>query len=506
MLHMRRICPRLGAAAGALLFIAGCTVGPRYVRPTVITPPAYKELKGWKVAEPQDATLRGAWWEPFQDPELSALEAQVSLSNQTLAAAEAQVRQARAAVQAARASYYPTLAIGIGVTRSRQLTLRNGPSAAQTLTDYSLPLDASWEPDLWGRIRRTVESQQASAQASAADLESARLSAQAALAQSYFTLRELDAQRQLLEATIAADQKALQLTQNQYASGVASKADVVQAQTQLKTVQAQAIDVGVQRAQLEHAIAALIGMPASSFSLPAAPLAAVPPAIPVGVPSEVLERRPDVAAAERRVAAANAQIGVAEAAFFPTLTLGASGGFESTRFSDWLSWPSRLWAIGPAISETVFDGGLRRAEIAQARAAYDATVASYRQTVLIAFQAVEDNLAALRILQDEAQVQEEAVKAAQESVTLTTNQYKAGTVSYLNVIVTQTAALANESTAVAIRGRRMVASVLLIEALGGGWNASALSSAAELRGNDDGRAQSNASQPTPADRSRVAAP
>jgi NodT family efflux transporter outer membrane factor (OMF) lipoprotein len=281
---------------------------------------------------------------------------------------------------------------------------------------------------------------------------------------------------------------------------------VVQAQTQLKTVQAQAIDVGVQRAQLEHAIAALIGTPASSFSLAVAPLTAQPPAIPIGVPSELLERRPDIASAERHIAAANAQIGVAEAAFFPTLTLGASGGFESSKFSDWLSWPSRLWAIGPAISETVFDGGLRRAEVMQARAAYDGTVASYRQTVLTAFQAVEDNLAALRILQDEAQVQDEAVKAAQESVTLTTNQYKAGTVSYLNVIVVQTAALANEIIAVQIRGRRMAAAVLLVDALGGGWNASALSSAAELRGNDDGRAQSNASQPTPPDRSRVAAP
>lgn len=507
MLRLPRISPPLGAALGALCFIAGCTVGPKYVRPPVVTPPDYKELKGWKVAAPQDATLRGAWWEMFQDPELNALEAQVSISNQTLAAAEAQVRQARAAVQAARASYYPTLAVGIGVTRLRQLTLAgHGVSTAQTLTEYSLPLDASWEPDLWGRVRRTVESQQATAQASVADLESARLSAQAALAQSYFTLRELDAQRQLLDATVAADQKALQLTQNQYASGVASKVDVVQAETQLKTVQAQAIDVGVQRAQLEHAIAALIGTPASSFSLPVAPLTVVPPSIPVGVPSELLERRPDIAAAERQVAAANAQIGVAEAAFYPTLTLGASGGFDSSRFSDWLSWPSRLWAIGPAISELVYDGGLRRAEVLQARAAYDATVASYRQTVLTAFQAVEDNLAALRILQDEAQVQDEAVKAAQESVTLTTNQYKAGTVSYLNVIVTQTAALANESTAVAIRGRRMVASVLLIEALGGGWNASALSSGAGLGGSDDGPPRFNASQPAPADRSRVAAP
>ncbi len=483
MLRMNVRWIALLTISGVLTLCAACTVGPKYMRPPVASPPAYKELKDWKVATPQDATLRGAWWEIFHDPLLSTLEVQVSLSNQTLAAAEAQVRQARAAVQAARASYFPSLSVGIGVTRLRQLTIGGqGLSTAQTLTEYSLPLDASWEPDLWGRIRRTVESQQATAQASAADLESARLSAQATLAQSYFTLRELDAQRQLLDATVAADQKALQLTQNQYASGVASRADVVQAETQLKTVQAQAIDVGVQRTQLEHAIAALIGTSASTFSLPVAPLAAVPPPIPVGVPSELLERRPDIAAAERQIAAANAQIGVAQAAFYPTLTLGASGGFESSRFSDWLSWPSRLWAIGPAISETVFDGGLRRAEVMQARAAYDATVASYRQAVLAAFQAVEDNLAALRILEDEARVQDEAVKAARESVVLTTNQYKAGTVSYLNVIVAQTAALANESTAVAIQGRRMVASVLLIEALGGGWNASAISSAAGPEG------------------------
>ncbi len=477
MLRLPRITLPFGAGVGALLFIAGCTVGPRYVRPPVATPPAYKEMEGWKVAEPRDATLRGAWWELFQDPELTALETQVSVSNQTLAAAEAQVRQARAAVQAARASYYPTLSIGIGVTRSRQLTLGNGQSTARTITDYSLPLDASWEPDLWGRIRRTVESQQASAQASAADLESARLSAQAALAQSYFTLRELDAQRQLLEATVSAYQKSLELTQNRYAGGVAAKTDVAQAETQLKTAQAQLIDVGVQRAQLEHAIAALIGTPPSTFSLPVAPLGAVPPAIPVGLPSQLLERRPDIASAERRIAAANAQIGVAEAAFFPTLTLSASGGFQSSGLSSWLSWPSRIWAIGPAISQLVFDGGLRRAELAQARAAYDGTVASYRQTVITAFQAVEDNLAALRILTDEAGVQDEAVKAAQESLALTTNQYKAGTVSYLNVIVTQTAALANEGTAVALQGRRMVASVLLIEALGGGWDAASLGAA-----------------------------
>ena len=315
---------------------------------------------------------------------------------------------------------------------------------------------------------------QAGAQASAADLETARLSARAELAQDYFQLRSLDTQKQLLDAAVADFEKSLELTNNRYAAGVASRADVLQAETQLKTTQAQAIDVGVQRAQLEHAIALLIGKPASTVSIPQKPLDMIPPTVPVGVPSEVLERRPDIAAAERRVAAANAQIGVAEAAYFPTVSLGASGGFESTIASEWFSAPSRFWSVGPAISETVFDGGLRRAQTDEARAAYDASVAFYRETVLAGFEQVEDNLAALRILENEAQVQDEAVKAAQQSVTVTTNQYKAGITTYLNVITSQTAALTNERTAATILGNRLNATVLLIKALGGGWNASKL--------------------------------
>lgn len=472
----------LALTIAPFLFVA-CTVGPKYVRPAVVTPAAYKEMDGWKVAQPKDDALRGAWWEIFRDPRLSALEELVNIDNQNLAVAAAQLQQARAAVDAARASYFPTVAIGLGVSRARQPAVFGG----RTTNTFSLPIDAAWEIDLWGRIRRTVESQQAAAQASAADLESARLSAQATLAQSYLTLRVLDAQRHLLDETVRAYQKSLDLTRNRYASGVASNADVVQAESQLKTSQAQAIDVGVQRAQLEHAIAALTGQPASVFALPAAPLATPPPQIPVGVPSEVLERRPDIASAERRVAAANAQIGVADAAFYPTLTLSASGGFDSSKISNWLSWPSRLWSIGPAISQVVFDGGLRRAQKNQTLAAYDADVASYRQTVLTAFQEVEDNLAALRILEEEARVQEAAVVAAQQSVALTTNQYKAGTVSYLEVVVTQAVALANERVAVDILGRRMAAAVLLVKALGGGWNASALSSAAGIGEEDDGR-------------------
>jgi NodT family efflux transporter outer membrane factor (OMF) lipoprotein len=493
--------PGLGVAfaTAVLTLVSGCVVGPDYVRPTVVTPDAYKEVDGWKVARPQDDAVRGPWWDLFGDPGLGALEAQVNVSNQNLAVAEAQFRQARALVREARAAYFPTVAVGIGYTRSRQSSSggasfgTNGSSASgrflSSPSNFSFPIDLSWELDVWGRIRRSVESNQASAQASAGDLEAARLSFQAELAQDYFQLRSLDAQKQLLDATVAAFEKSLELTRNRYASGVASRADIAQAETQLKSTQAQAIEVGVQRAQLEHAIAVLIGTPPSTFSLPAAPLATAPPDIPIGVPSELLERRPDIAAAERRVAAANAQIGVAVAAFFPTVTLSSSGGFQGSSPAQWFAWPSRFWSVGPTISETVFDGGLRRAQTDQARAAYHASVAAYRQTVLAAFQGVEDNLAALRILEDEARIQDEAVRAAEQSVTLTTNQYQAGTVSYLNVITTQTIALTNQVTGVQILGRRMTAAVLLIQALGGDWSAAELPSAREVteRGKLDGR-------------------
>jgi NodT family efflux transporter outer membrane factor (OMF) lipoprotein len=457
--------------AGILALSTACTVGPNYVRPTVDVPSAYREMEGWKVAQPKDELLRGAWWKIFKDPYLDGLEEEVNISNQNLAVAEAQFRQARALVQAARAGYMPIVTAGASYTRSRASSnLSQGAvTPGNTASTYLLPASASWEPDLWGRVRRTVEASQASAQASAADLQSTRLLVQTELAQNYFQLRVLDLQKQLLNETIIAYRKFLQLTRNRYAGGVASRTDVLQAETQLKTTQAQAIDVAVQRAQLEHAIALLVGRPASVFSIPVAPIAMVPPAIPVGIPSQLLERQPDVAGAERRMAAANAQIGVAVAAYFPTVTLSASGGFESTNLSQWLEWPSRFWAVGAALSETVFQGGLRQAQTAQARAAYDATVASYRQTVLTGFQEVEDNLAALRILEEEAQVQDEAVKAAQKSVALTIDQYKAGTVSYLNVIVAQATALIDERTALDILSRRMTASVLLIQALGGGW-------------------------------------
>ncbi len=493
----------LVALAGALTLLTACTVGPDYVRPTAEVPGVYKEMEGWKVAQPKDHLVRGVWWEIFNDPQLNALEEQVNISNQSVMVAEAQFRQARALVQAARASYFPTVTVGASPTRSSR-TGTTGVSPTAT-SNYMLVADASWEPDLWGRVRRTVEASKASAQATAADLESTRLLVQAELAQDYFLLGVLDGQKQLLDVTVIAFQKTLELTKNRYASGVASRADVLQAETQLKTTQAQAIDVGVQRTQLEHAIALLVGKPASLFSIPVAPLA-VPPTVPVGVPSELLERRPDIAGAERRVAATNAQIGVAVAAYYPTVTLSASGGFEGSSLTKWLTWPSRFWSVGPGISETVFDGGLRRAQTAAARAVYDGTVASYRQTVLTGFQEVEDNLAALRILEEEAKVQDEAVKAAQQSVTFTTNQYKAGTVSYLNVLVAQTIALNNEITALGILSRRMTASVLLVKALGGGWNVSSLRSIGHPGGEDNKYQQSTESKPVSADQPSANAP
>jgi len=461
--------------AVALVAAAGCSVGPDYVRPAAETPGAYKETTGdgeWKPAQPSDGSVRGPWWEVYGDATLNSLEAEVSISNQNVLVAEAQFRQARALVLAARSQFFPTVTIGAGYTRSRpSATLASSIGPPQGASnDFILPLDVSWDIDVWGRIRRNVEGNRANAQASAGDLEATRLLFQSELAQDYYLLRTLDAQRALLDAAIAAFQTSLQLTRNRYAGGVASAADVAQAETQLKTTQAQATDLGVQRAQLDHAIAILIGRPPAAFEITVAPLPETPPAIPVGLPSELLERRPDVAAAERRVAAANAQIGVAVAAYYPTVTLSASAGFESGSIAKWLMWPSRFFSVGPAVTETVFDGGLRGAQTASARAAYDGSVAVYRETVLGAFQDVEDNLAALRVLEIEAREQDEAVRAAERSLALTTNQYRAGIVSYLNVVIAQTAALTSEQTAVGIRGRRLNASVLLIKALGGGWS------------------------------------
>ena len=469
----------LAAVAGMLSLLSACaTVGPNYVKPAplapqtkAILPPSYMEADGWRIAQPNDNVRRGNWWEIYAIPELDALEQQVAAANQNVAQAEANYRQAQALVRASRSGYYPTVTGGASATRSRR---SSEVSALGTYNDFLLPIDFSWEVDLWGRVRRTVEASQAGAQASQADLASALLSAQSLLAQDYFQLRTVDAQKKILEDTIVGYRKSLDLTKNRYAAGVAAKADVLLAETQLKSAQAQAIDLGVQRAQLSHAMALLVGVPPSAFSIPVAPLVATPPPVPIGLPSDLLERRPDIASAERNVAAANARIGIAEAAFYPSVTLSASAGFEAATMAKWLTWPARLWSVGPAVSEVLFDGGLRGAQTDQARAAYDAQVAVYRQTVLTGFQEVEDSLAALRVLEEEVQVQQEALAAARQTVDIVTNQYKAGTVSYLNAIVVQVIALSNEQTVINILGRQMAASVSLVKALGGGWDASAL--------------------------------
>ncbi|MGA3084490.1 MAG: efflux transporter outer membrane subunit [Thermodesulfobacteriota bacterium] len=455
------------------LLLAACTVGPDYIRPTAVEtmPPAYKELEGWKVAQPGDGNIPSRWWELYNDPILNSLEQQIVISNLTIASAEAQYRQARALVQAAKAGYFPVLSAGASATRSRTSgNLGSGNGGSATSSDFQLPLDATWELDLWGKIRRGVEASQAGAQASASDLAAVTLSTQAELANDYFLLRVLDAQKQLLDATTTVYRKSLELTQKRYAAGVVAKSDVLLAETQLKSTEAQTIDLGVQRAQLEHAIALLIGKPPAAFSLPSTSSAPAIPLIPTTeLPSELLERRPDIASAERKMAAANAQIGIAKAAYFPTISLSATVGLEASSLASWIAWPSRFWSIGPVVAATLFDGGLRKAQSDQAWAAYDATVAVYRETVLTAFQEVEDNLAALRVLEEEARVQDQTVQAAQQVVNISTNQYQAGTVAYLNVIVAQSTALTNERTALGLLGRRLTASVLLVKALGGGW-------------------------------------
>ena len=482
-----RRCPphRLLAAASCLLLFAGaCTPGPKYARPTVATPDAYKELapsasgpqSEWKASQPQDQAIRGKWWEVFNDPKLNSLEERVDVSNQNLKIAEAQFRQARDLIRIDRSGLYPTVTAGPSITGEQlsQNAPNAGPKYGRTQGDFVLPFDLSYEVDAWGRIHLTVQAATASAQASAADLETARLSIHAELAADYFALRGLDAQKQLLDSTVVAYQKALDLTTNRYNGGLAAKVEVAQAATQLETTQAQAIDLGVQRAQFEHAIAALVGQPASTFSIPVIALDAPPPKIPAGVPSDLLQRRPDIAAAERRVAAANAEIGIAKTAYYPTLTLSAAAGLEGSSIINWFAWPSHFFAVGPTLLETLYDAGRRHAYTDQAWAAYDANMASYRQNVLTAFQEVEDNLAGLRILDEESKKQSQAVQSAELSLTLSSNRYKGGLVTYLEVITAQSAALTNERTAVDLLTRRMNSAVFLIKALGGGWDVSKL--------------------------------
>jgi NodT family efflux transporter outer membrane factor (OMF) lipoprotein len=456
------------------LFITGCAVGPDYKRPEADIPMQFKEMQGWRAATPSDALPRGSWWAMFGDAELDALMARVEVSNQTIRAAEARFRQARALSDQARSGLFPSVSANGAVTRSKQPSLPNAPSATGAVTNYSASLNASWEPDLWGGVRRAVEAGDAGWQASAGELEAARLSARAALAQSYFALRVADSNRQLLEDTVAAYARTLEMTRNRYTAGVVARVDVVQAEVQWKSAQAQLIDLAVERGQLEHAIALLAGEAPANFAVERGPLALAMPQIPVGVPAELLERRPDVASAERNVAAANARIGVAKAAYFPALTLSGAVGYRSTDLADLFTLPSRFWSIGGSIAQALFDAGLRKAQSAQAIAAYDEQVANYRQTVLTGLQEVEDNLVALRVLEDEARIQDEVVQAARQAVELTTNQYRAGVVSYLNVIQAQATQLANERTAAGILGRRLTASVGLVRALGGGWTAEAL--------------------------------
>jgi NodT family efflux transporter outer membrane factor (OMF) lipoprotein len=463
----------------SLLLLGGCAVGPRYQKPTAASPPGYKEVPpDWKAAQPSDQIARGKWWEIFEDPQLNALEGQISVSNQNLKSAEAQFRQARALVRYNRAAYYPTVTGGASAAREHLSGRRPlVPSSTQTDgTDLAIPFDISYEADVFGRVRHTVAAARSNAQASAADLESVSLSLHAELALDYFMLRTFDAEEQLLRSNVTAFERALDLTQSRYKGGVASAVDFAQAQTQLENTRAQAIDVLIQRALNEHAIAALTGQPASTFSIPDAAWNNPPPAIPPGLPSDLLERRPDIAAAERRVAAANAQIGVARAAYFPVFSLTGTGGFESTSITTLIQGPSGFLTAGASAVVTAFDAGRRRALSEQARAAYDEAEANYRQTVLTAVQEVEDNLATLRILNDEAKAQEAAVTAAEHSLDLSSNRYKGGVVSYLEVTTAQSTALADERAAVDILRRRMTASVSLIKALGGGWNSASLPS------------------------------
>jgi len=466
-------------ALACLVLFAGCSFAPKYSKPSVQTPAAFKELTpaqsketdGWKTAEPKDDMIRGRWWEVFHEPELNALEGQVAVSNQTVAVALANFLAARAVVKQARSQYFPTVTASPSVTRSRQSS-QSSPPTSSTFTEYSLPFDASWELDFWGRIRNTVKANSLEAQATLADLENVRLTVQAEVAVDYFQLRVLDAQKQLLDATVLAYQESLKLTQVQQDTGMASGQDIEQAETQLEITRAQATDLGIQRAQLEHAIAMLLGQPASSFSITINPLTATPIAIPFGVPSQLLERRPDVAAAERRVAEANAQIGVARAAYFPTITLSGSAGYQSTSVENLFSGPSLVWSVGAMMTQTLFDAGLRKAVTEQARAIYQGTVANYRQTVLTAFQEVEDNLSSLRILSQELQQQNAAVESSQRYLTLANARYQSGLDSYLDVIAAQTTLLSNQRTAMNLRMEQMTASVQLIKALGGGWDVS----------------------------------
>lgn len=484
----------------SVLLLASCTVGPKYARPAVQTPPAYKEASvteaagaNWAPAQPNDGAIRGNWWEIFNDPTLNELEEKAAASNQNIAAAAANFVAARALVRETRSQYFPTVGTAPSIVNERPSPaqfggLQSGTASAsgfavRSFTDFSLPFDATWEPDLWGRVRSSVRGNVAAAQASAADLQSVRLSVQAELAADYYQLRAQDALKQIFDSTVVAYQDSYDVNASLYRSGVGTDEAVAQAEAQLKAAQAQDTNLGILRAQYEHAIAVLIGVPPASFTLPPANGQAIAPVIPVGVPSQLLERRPDIAAAERTMAQANAQIGAAKSAYYPSLLLSAAGGFGNSSITDWFTWPSRFWSVGPTLAETIFDAGLRSATMQQYRAVYDQNVANYRQTVLTSFQQVEDNLAALRLLSQDIQQQDEAVQAAGRSLQEANARYKAGLDPYLNVISAQTVLLADQQTAVTFRMQQMVASVQLIKALGGGWSETALPTPQQISSN-----------------------
>jgi NodT family efflux transporter outer membrane factor (OMF) lipoprotein len=468
------------------VLLCGCMVGPKYIRSTAPQTPSFtefgnsKEGDGWKVAQPDDGLLRGEWWELYGDTQLNELEEQVDPSNQTLKIAEANFRQARAAIRFNRSSEAPALGTSPSISTVRDSA--NQPyfpaSEANNGTgDFTLPLDLSYEVDLWGRVRRTVTASREEAQASAADLETARLSLHAEVALDYFEVRSADAQERLLDDTVNAYSQALDLTKNRFEGGAAPKSDVAQAQTQLDAARVQATDIAVQRGQYEHALAVLIGKPPAAFDLSAIPLNLQPPrlpSIPVALPTQLLERRPDIAASERRMAAANEQIGIAQAAYYPTLDLAAVAGLRGSSLLNWFNWPSRFWAVGPALSETLFDAGRRRATTESVKAGYDSAVANYRQTVLTSFQQVEDNIVVLRVLQTESAQQQNATEAAEEALRLFQNRYAGGVDTYLQVVTSQTTALANERNDIDIMRRQFEATVLLVKALGGGWDVSTL--------------------------------
>jgi len=523
---MARRLTALGASVTIAMFAAGCVVGPKYHTPSVQTPPSYKEATPptpagtqssstpqslpapnatatanganvigtpasnaaaqtpaqtapaaihppFRVAEPNDNALRGDWWEIFNDPELNALEAQVNVSNQNIARAMAAYFSARALVREARSDYWPLAGVSLSTNRGRaSSTLGNKGS----LANFGVSGNANWVPDLWGRVRNTVAANASAAQVSAADLENTRLSMHAELAADYFLLRGQDNLKQLLDSTVAAYQQSLDLTNVLYQTGIDSDESVAQAETQLQSAQAADTNVGIQRSQLEHAIAVLVGQPPSTFSIPAVARQLEPPQVPVAAPSFLLERRPDIAAAERAMAQANAQIGIATAAYYPSVTLSGSAGLQTTSIADWFAWSSRVWSVGASLAETVFDAGLRKATVQQFRGVYDEDVATYRQTVLTAFQQVEDDLSAERILAEQVQQQDAAVQSAERYLSLATERYRLGIDPYLNVITAETTLLTNQRTAVDLRAQQMTSSVDLIEALGGGWDVSQLPS------------------------------